>query len=246
MYNNSRMSIKSPIIDSIVKVVFDSSVPSQALVGILYQKFKSDLKTIENLPILQVPAEIRQQNPELLKQPNYLLMGSAFTVSLGEGVVYIGCVIDRQEKYYQGWDIFGAFANKVLKFMVESEYITSVNAVSVQYINFFDEPGLQDKTNLLVKVADEKVEDKKMNVFFNKNDDEKKLKIKLVGDAKVNSKNFKSTQGAVIDITSSQEVGLTVEKLKSTIDELHLFAENAFFDVVQTDAIPSDVVRRES
>jgi uncharacterized protein (TIGR04255 family) len=237
------MPIKSPIIDSIVEIVFDSNVPSQALVGIIYQEFKDDFQSIQNLPILQMPAELRAQTPELAAQPNYRLVGNDFTLSLGEGVIYIGCVIDRAEKYYPSWKVFGKFAHKVVKYLVDSELILSVTKVGVRYVNFFEETGLVDKTNLTLKAAGKTINSPKTNIYYEGKDEEKLLKVQMAGDATINSPFFGIKQGSIVDITTYQEGTPALSNTKAVIEALHIYAEDTFFDLVKTDVLPEGVTR---
>ncbi|MDB5168868.1 MAG: hypothetical protein JWO41_224 [Candidatus Saccharibacteria bacterium] len=238
------MPVKAPIIDAIVEVVFESSLPSQALVGILYQNFSDDFHSIENLPMLQVPEEIRKQNPDLARQPNYRINGHDFTLSLGEGVMYIGCYIDRREKFYPGWDKFGSFANKVTSYCIEDGIFGSVSKVGVRYINFFEESGLFDKTKIDLKVAGSTIVDPKSNIYFEHNEDNKNLKVQLAGEANVNSPNLGSLKGAVMDISSSKEGQIEKSEVASLIDSLHTFVEDHFFDIMKPDALPEGVEKR--
>lgn len=239
------MLIKSPIIDSIVEIVFDSNVPSQALVGIIYQEFKDDFKNIQNLPILQMPTELRAQTPELAAQPNYRLVGSDFTLSIGEGVIYIGCVIDRAEKQYPGWEVFGKFAHKIVKYLVDSELILSVTKAGVRYVNFFDQTGVIDKTNVTLEAAGKPVDSQKTNIYYESGEGEKILKVQMAGEATINSPFFGIVQGSIVDITTYQLGSPSLDDVRGVIEALHIYAEDTFFDIVKSKILPEGVTKSE-
>ena len=48
-----------PLVETIVELRFESSLPPDAIFGVIYQKLKSDYPKVDKLPILQIPEEIR-------------------------------------------------------------------------------------------------------------------------------------------------------------------------------------------
>ena len=57
-----------PIIEAIFEIRFESSFPGDAIFGIIYNCFKDEYQTVEQLPILQLPAAVRTQDPALQDQ----------------------------------------------------------------------------------------------------------------------------------------------------------------------------------
>ena len=79
-----------PIIEAIVEVRFDASIPSDAIFGVVYNEFKNDFpKKPESLPITQLPEQIRNNEPNLLYKPHYRLSDSTFLLHVGQKVISI-------------------------------------------------------------------------------------------------------------------------------------------------------------
>jgi uncharacterized protein (TIGR04255 family) len=242
---HTSMTVKSSIIDSIVEIVFDSTIPSQALVGILFQEFSHELTQIDNLPILQVPVEFREQNPDLMKQPNYRMHGENFSISLGEGLMSVGTVIDRNEKQYPGWRVYGNFANRVVDFLIKHKYANNLSRISVRYVNFFDTTGLADKFHVGVNVAGNEIASPHLNIYYEQDIDGTLVKVQIAGDATVANAYIPNTQarGSIIDITANKlNSNIDQTKVNETIKKLHDCVEKLFFDVMKKDALPYGVV----
>ena len=60
-----------PIIESVVEIRFDSAIPAEAIFGVVYNAFNDIFpnKPI-NLPILQIPEQIRNSDPNLQYKPH--------------------------------------------------------------------------------------------------------------------------------------------------------------------------------
>ena len=53
-----------PILEAIFEIRFESSFPGDAIFGIVYNEFKDEFQEVEQLPVLQLPAAMRDQ-PQL-------------------------------------------------------------------------------------------------------------------------------------------------------------------------------------
>src|SRR5215467_10357493 len=62
---------RNPIIDAIAEVRFTSAVPSDAIIGLVYETVKDKFGQPNNLPILQLPTELRDKDPNLRYQACY-------------------------------------------------------------------------------------------------------------------------------------------------------------------------------
>jgi len=237
------MSQISPIIDSIVEVRYDSTLPIQALVGILFQEFGSHFERIDDLPILQLPIEVRMNDPELKKQPQYRLVGQEFVVSVGEGLIAISAAIDRATRYYQGWEIFGGFAFKILDFLSKNGSVTTYSKIDVRYINYFEKEGITEKVNLDIKVAGKSVS-QNLTVFFEDQAGDYLTKVQMASKANVQGL-FVALAGTVVDIGATYEKPESnIGKVKEHINKLHDTVEIKFFEIVKTEFIPKGVTKK--
>ena len=67
-----------PIVDCVVELRFKISIEPAAVFGIVYNAFKSDYPTVEKMPVLNLPEEIRLNDPNLIYQPWYRLRNGGF------------------------------------------------------------------------------------------------------------------------------------------------------------------------
>lgn len=238
------MSVKSPVIDSIAELRFTSTVPVQALVGIIYQSFNSDFNRVEDQPILSLPLEVRQAQPELMQQAHYRIYGEDFTVHIGPSVIAITPIIDQVNKFYPGWDVFGAFVDKVVSYLFEEEFVESVQRATVRYINFFDSEGLVEKTNIGVELAGKNISTKNLTVAFEDEDGDYRFNVQLAGKANVKNQSFNGN-GAIVDISAYTETEVKqYDELKTKIEGLHSLVEDKFFDIVKKESLPEGVKKR--
>lgn len=61
----------TPIVSAVVEIKFISSVPSEAVFGIMYPLLSKEYKKLNKLPVLQVPNDIRDRDPNLIFAPHY-------------------------------------------------------------------------------------------------------------------------------------------------------------------------------
>lgn len=237
------MTKKPPIIDATIEVRFETTVPTQVIVGLLFQNFKKELKRVEETDILQLPLEIRRSDPNLSQQPMYRLVGDNFVVSLGDGIIGIGVVVDKVNKFYPGWKVFGEFANNVLNFIDENKFSSKYNKVHVRYINFFEKEGLIDKTKLEVNVDGNPVY-KNLTVFFEENVGSSLVRIQLAGKANVKNP-YISLEGAIIDINASTEdTSITsIAKVRASVEQLHAVVKDKFYDLIKSEVLPEGIVK---
>ncbi|MDR1756384.1 MAG: TIGR04255 family protein, partial [Culturomica sp.] len=90
-----------PIIESNIEIRFSSPLPGDAIIGIIYsvlQPFYTNC-ILEPLPILQIPAEIRRQDPNLKDKPTHVIKTTDFNANIGSSVLIIGIPGE-----YPGWD----------------------------------------------------------------------------------------------------------------------------------------------
>ena len=88
---------------------------------------------IKNLPILQIPEDIRAKDPAFIYSPHYELQKDNFVIKLGPNVINFS-ITDE----YPGWDIFIEKICKIINKIEKNNFINKYNRLGVRYINFFD------------------------------------------------------------------------------------------------------------
>ncbi len=123
---------KDTIIDSIFEVRFSSNsdAVSSILLGLLFQKYRSDYKKIERLGPSQMPAQIVENDENLRYAHHYRLVGDQYSLSIGNHVASINCT-----KPYAGWSNFKPKIIDLLSFLESTSLIDKPERFSIKYIN---------------------------------------------------------------------------------------------------------------
>lgn len=124
---------KDPIIESIVEIRFarhPAVQVSDLLPGMLFTNLRKSYPRLENLPVSQIPAEIRKADLNLLFKPTRQLSGNRFSISIGDNVLSVSCT-----RPYVGWSKFQPKIFEVLELVKETGLVQRVGRVSVKYIN---------------------------------------------------------------------------------------------------------------
>lgn len=136
-----------PIIDCVIEIRFETNVFPNAVFGILYNLLKDKYTVaVEKLPILQVPEQLREIDPQFKYKAHYKLSDGKYSIQIGSNVLIIGSPVP-----YNGWTEFSAKIFECLDTCFKSGIITSVNRLGFRVINFF-EFNIYKKINLTVNI----------------------------------------------------------------------------------------------
>jgi uncharacterized protein (TIGR04255 family) len=122
-----------PIVEAIVEIRFETDMLADAIFGIIYPRFKDQYPTIDKLPILQIPEEIRSNDPNLMYQPHYRLKNKNFIFQIGPKVISI-----ISPKEYSGWKIFCERIKETFSIIENLNIIRNIRRFGIRYINFFE------------------------------------------------------------------------------------------------------------
>jgi len=134
-----------PILEAVVELRFSTSLFSEAIFGLMYDKVKDDYKKFEKLPILQLPEAVRENDPNLKYQPHYKLMSDDYMLQIGTHVISLVHPMNSQ-KIYKGWGEFSKEAKTVFQKAYKLGVLGTVERLGVRYINFFDGDVFGDLT----------------------------------------------------------------------------------------------------
>ncbi len=123
-----------PILEAIVEIRFDPSIPAEAVFGVMYQSFKADFGDYERLPILQLPDAVLQNDPDLRFKPHYRLVKEGLTLGIGPRVWSLSNTGD-----YIGWTKFSENLIAAIGKTVEAGFMEKPIRFGLRYINVFDD-----------------------------------------------------------------------------------------------------------
>lgn len=124
---------KEPLIDVVFEIRFTAALPAGGLLPGLVLPLATAPPTLEALPASQLPAVLRDQQPDLrhvalLK----MTLDEEFVVLFGDRSMAVGCVMP-----YVGWAKFKAMILRIFGVLRSAPFITKIERHSLKYVDFF-------------------------------------------------------------------------------------------------------------
>jgi len=222
----------NPIVDSVVELRFTNAVPSEAVFGMIFSQLSGEFPEFHNLPVAQLPAEIREKDQNLRFSPTHEARSGGYVFRVGAHVLSLANTPE-----YFGWDNYSARLKTVLGAVAEAGVVRGFTRLGIRYIDFF-ELDIFDKVILSITKGGEpfEAEQKAFNALvkngkFNTN-------LRIANNKTMSVKAVQMT-GSVIDTDTF--LGLPDETgsagLFDLIDECHQAAKDIFFSLLRDDFI---------
>lgn len=137
---------KCPLVDALLEVRFNSSLDKSVIFGLVYAQVKEAYPgRVVNLPLSQIPAQIRDNDPNLQFKPLYRLEGDNTILQIGTDVICLSSKIP-----YIGWDVLSEKALDIINKLFVAGVINRVLRLGHRYVNFF-EGNIDDELNMVIK-----------------------------------------------------------------------------------------------
>jgi uncharacterized protein (TIGR04255 family) len=124
-----------PINEAVVELRFSSTLPSDAIFGVVFNDLKDSYAESVKLPILQLLEAVRNEDPKFVFQPHYRLMNNKFAIQVGPRVVSIAIT----DQSYSTWESYLDEIVRVFGRISDLGFISEVTRVGIRYVNLF--PG---------------------------------------------------------------------------------------------------------
>jgi uncharacterized protein (TIGR04255 family) len=231
----------NPIIEANFEIRFTGNVEPLAdiLPGLLYPHLKNEFPKIEPLPTIQVAREMTKlaATLDLKFQPSHRLVGTGYTIMLGEKIFTLSC-----ERPYQGWARFQRKIQALLKVLEQTESIKAVERFSLKYINvlpsltepeldmlkFKAELGPYNLTNHHCLIRTQFYQDDFLNI------------IHVIPQAPVSiSRTQEKLSGLLIDVDTIYDKGFTNfwEEVFPLLEKAHAIEKSIFFSLLKDETI---------
>lgn len=215
-----------PIVDSILEFRFTTSLPHDAIFGIVYSAFKSDYPKHESLPILQLPEPVRKSDPNLKFKPYYKLFNDNFVIQIGADVLTISSF-----PKYLGWHSFQTEINNFYNTIKALSIIDNISRIALRVINFFPKVDIFQHTKIAIAVSENQIISQKtlLNTEF-EYDNSIKSMLNISNNAQINQQH-----GSIIDIDTSCEYNkdLNASSIMDEIELIHMKEKTLFFSLLK-------------
>ena len=193
-----------PISESIFELRFKTLLPTDAILGTLYNletitKFFPK-KNVISLPILNLPEEIRKSDPNLQYKVYYRFTNQDLTMSIGPRVIAFSNVNN-----YIGWDKWSSFFIEILEDIFKLELVNRVERLGLRYINVFENTIILDKLKLNMSIEGEALAGYPTNIRTEIPDNGITKVLNINNFVTVKSEKRSAQRSSVIDIDCLKE-----------------------------------------
>jgi uncharacterized protein (TIGR04255 family) len=219
----------SPVREAIIEMRFDSHSPSEIILGILYNKFRQDFANPpENLPILEFPRSIREQDKNLKYSPHYQFTNEDYILRIAPKAISVAC-----NKEYKGWTSYSKFAKKIFCDLEKLNIIEAPQRIGLRYISFFDGINIFEKLEAEMKLFGKNLTDAKNTIRCEFSWNELICVVHISNDAVLMTQGtLDSIKGSSIDIDVIKNNNIDILKFESISEHLHEYGKQLFFNLL--------------
>lgn len=218
-----------PIEEAILEIRYSSKVPNEAIFGMLYANINKffDGEPI-SLPTLQVPEQIRRQDPSFKYKPYHQLRHKGQILNIGPDVLTFS-----KHKPYVGWQSWSDFFYEVLDTVFNTGVVAKVERLGLRYINVFND-NIFDKINCDITINTQKLTDESTNLRTEMNDGGYSKNLQI-GNNITLVKDNKPFNCSVIDIDvlyNIKDSQMFFNDYHEVVEEAHLKEKELFFSLL--------------
>jgi uncharacterized protein (TIGR04255 family) len=221
-----------PIAEAVIELRFESTVPLDAIFGMIYSKVNKQFSKSTPLPIVQLPEMVRSNEAALKFLPYYQCFGSDdFLLQIGGRVISL-----HSRSNYCGWPAFSEKIREIVSVLTELNIIEKYLRVGARYINNFPE-NIFSNINLSIQMNSVPVVDYQTNLL---------LQIpykKFLNSLRLNTQaDLQTTEGnrkvSIIDIDTATEE--CAGDVLSIINEAHETEKKLFFGLLKNSYVANN------
>jgi uncharacterized protein (TIGR04255 family) len=212
-----------PIAEAIVELRFDAKVPSEALMGIVYERFKEKYPGFEPLPIMRLPLDLINSLPNLNYAPHYKFTNQNYILQLGPKCFSIVCPKD-----YTGWDKFAEEIKWVFGQIKNLKIIEKPLSLGVRYINFFERVDIFEKIKIDLSLAENSLVKNVNTLQTEFKYDNFQCVIRITNHSYLKG----VTKGSTIDIDLISDQNLNSLDFENIVFSAHELEKKCFFGIL--------------
>lgn len=219
-----------PIIETSVELRCDFSVPTDTIIGILFNQFSNEFQVV-NLPNSNIPKEIRSVDPNFKYQATHRLINlknNNLLIDVGNNIIKLIYILN-----YQGWNFFKTFIDTTLYKIFELNIAYNIHYLSLRYIDFFPQQNIFKNINAHIILNNNPIgkDFTVLNTEIKENGFVKVLQI--ANNAHV--KNIVTdADGSIIDLTivRNKSIDQGLSKIIEYIETSHNMQKETFYSLL--------------
>jgi len=213
--------------DAIIELRFETSMPPDAIFGVIYQEIKDDFPKMEKLPITQLPEQMRK-DINLIYKAYYKLTNKNLVLRVGPQMVAVSNIEE-----YVGWNNFSKKFYKCYAKIEKLKIIDKIVRIGMRYIDFY-EFDIFGKINLNINKENQPLQSNDIFIRTLLERGKYKQTLHISNNAEMQLK-LGLKKGSVIDIDTCIENGNDNFKnnIKKLIEEEHVAQKELFFSLLK-------------
>lgn len=220
-----------PIINAVAEFRFESEIPPDAILGMLFNVVRDTYPNFQKLPIADIPEEIRMNDPQLKYAPCYQAVSGGYQLNVGSRVVSLSIQGD-----YKGWrGSFFPALQYIIEKLKKSGIIKNFTRIGLRYIDFF-ETDIFDKITLSISLNNKPLvtKQKKFSALFEHDDLLTRVNIQ---NNSIIRRGEQERFGSIIDTDTFLESACnsSFEELTTLIDKQHEISLTVFYDLLEAE-----------
>jgi len=232
---NIPQKVNSPILEAVLEVRYDCQFPGEALYGLLFDIFNEFPNKEEHaLPILQIPSQIRFNDPNFKYQPYYRASNNGFAFAIGPYSIIFSAL-----QPYKGWTEWKRFFNPLLETIKSRGIIGSVERIGLRTFDVFDN-NIFDKINAKLIISDKTIETNPTSFFTEFEQENIHVRLNLGNQAIINGQ---PTTNSLIDIDCiyffNCEGNAFFSAYQEVLEKAHLVNKKIFFGLLKQNLLTS-------
>ncbi len=231
------------MVDATCEVRFTSDVPASAVVpGLLFTKL-GNVSKIEPLPASQLPAQIRDSDPQFEFAALSRLNWDGYWILVGDKSLAVGCKMP-----YPGWAAFRAAIIKVVGQLAELPFITSIERHSLKYVDVFETGGdhvlALRKFDLDLRLGTQQIKSEHTVLRVELTRPPFLHVVQIITAAQIQQESLAPRAGSVLDVDTVRverrtDLPLFFSELPSLLDEIHAANKQVFFECLSAEGLES-------
>ncbi len=218
----------APIIETVVEVRFESTLPSQDVIYKLLMEFGKEY-SIKDLPISEIPPEFRDRDPQFRYVPVKQLLKDGLIFQIGGRVI---SVVNKAP--YVGWSVLKDRVGIMIEKLRSAEVVSQYKRIGIRYLNAIDS-NILDNINITIESPLKKISDENVELKLGFLHNQYKVTIKL-SNSLIKIVNEARIVGTLIDIDVFTGE-FKEDKLEDMVIGAHLLEKQIFFSLIKKDFI---------
>lgn len=223
----------NPLLEVIAEVRFESDLPPDAILGIVYGALQNQFGKPENLPILQLPAKMREVDPNLRYQACYRFNSDGHYLLLGPRMVALATTP------YRDWDSAAPSLNTLFSKLEKVGLFRRVERTGLRYINFFDSVNIFEHVTLALEISGKSLATQNITLRTEHDEGEFLIIRQLINRA--STEGEKARNGSVFDIDVICQkfvpTGSLTESLLKVLTASNAVADDIFFSMLKPEFV---------